>query len=131
MKHRRKGYKKLRGKKRNLITTWEDAYEVLGKINASMNVPVEEVTCPFGNCVVEVEAGTGLVHAAYGPVGCACDYLPGWRSKHYEGLPKPGWDVKAVGRHGGRIARSKRLRREYAAYLDAWANWLKRTERSG
>jgi len=69
--------------------------------------------CPFGNCEVLVDPIDRTVQGGMGPVGCGCDNLPGWRSRYYDGLPKPGWQAKPVGRHGGRIAAS---RRKHAAW---------------
>lgn len=74
--------------------------------------------CPFGTCEISVDPRNNKVFAAVGLVGCGCDNLPGWRSKYYEGLPKPGWDAKPVGRHGGRIAQSRRKHRKHRQFVD-------------
>lgn len=72
--------------------------------------------CPWGICEVLVDPIDNTITSTIGLVGCGCDNLPGWRSKYYEGLPKPGWNVKPVGRHGGRIARSRKKHRELKKY---------------
>lgn len=74
--------------------------------------------CPFGTCEINIDPVDGKIFGAIGLVGCGCDVLPGWRSKYYEGLPKPGWDVKPVGKHGGRIARSRRKHKKHQCFLD-------------
>jgi|JI10StandDraft_1071094.scaffolds.fasta_scaffold11205_10 hypothetical protein len=74
--------------------------------------------CPWGTCEVSIDPWNNKIFAAVGLVGCGCDNLPGWRSKYYEGLPKPGWDAKPVGRHGGRIARSRRKHRKHQRFCD-------------
>ena len=72
--------------------------------------------CPFGACTVMVDPVTGKISGASGPVGCGCDNLPGWRSVHLAGLPKPGWNAKPVGRHGGRVAASRRKHADLATW---------------
>ena len=74
--------------------------------------------CPFGSCQVDIDPLDGTIVSAVGPVGCGCGNLPGWRSQHWDGLPKPGWTVKAVGRHGGRIAASRRKHAEHGRWLE-------------
>lgn len=73
--------------------------------------------CPFGNCWTWIDPLDRTVVGGVGPVGCGCDSLPGWRSKYYEGLPKPGWAAKPVGRHGGKIAASRRKHARHARWL--------------
>lgn len=73
-------------------------------------------SCPWGICEVLVDPIDNQITSTIGLIGCGCDNLPGWKSKYYEGLPKPGWDVKPVGRHGGRIARSRKKHREHKQY---------------
>ena len=73
--------------------------------------------CPFGNCTTWIDPLDRTVCGGIGPVGCGCDSLAGWRAKHYDGLPKPGWNVKAVGRHGGKIAASRRKHAAHACWL--------------
>ena len=75
--------------------------------------------CPFGNCATFIDPLDGKITGGFGPVGCGCDTLPGWRSPYYDGLPKPGWSAKPVGRHGGRVAASRRKAREHARWLAA------------
>lgn len=72
--------------------------------------------CAFGHCTVHEDPVTGEELARFGPVGCGCDNLPGWDSRHRAGRPKPGWQVKAAGRHGGRIAASRRKRADLAQW---------------
>lgn len=69
--------------------------------------------CPFGHCVCDIDPLDGKIFGGIGDPFCGCDNLPGWRSSHYEGLPKPGWSGKARGRHGSRVQRSRRRRREW------------------
>ena len=64
--------------------------------------------CPWGSCEICVDPVDNKIVSAIGPVGCGCDNLSGWKSSYYEGLPKPGWAAKPFGRHGGRIARSRK-----------------------
>lgn len=77
--------------------------------------------CPFGNCTVDIDPVDRTIMGGAGPVGCGCDSLPGWRSPYYEGLPKPGWAGKAVGRHGGRIAASQRKHADHVLWLSTFA----------
>lgn len=74
--------------------------------------------CPWGCCEVLVDPIDNQITTTIGLVGCGCDNLPGWRSKYYEGLPKPGWNIKPVGRHGGKIARSRKKHREHENYMN-------------
>lgn len=73
--------------------------------------------CPWGCCEILIDPLDNKIITSIGLVGCGCDNLPGWRSRYYEGLPKRGWNVKPVGRHGGKIARSRKKHREHAQYL--------------
>jgi len=74
--------------------------------------------CPFGNCSVDIDPLDNAIIGAAGPVGCGCDNLPGWRSQHWDGLPKPGWHAKPNGRHGGRVAASRRKHADHARWLN-------------
>lgn len=83
------------------------------------SIEYTEKLCPFGRCCIAVQ-GTIIVFA-YGPVDCECSNMDGWRSRHYEGLPKRRWNVKPVGRHGGKIQASKRKHEKFAK---DWRWWL-------
>jgi hypothetical protein len=74
----------------------------------------EQRLCAFGNCVMEVDPVDERVLSGVGPVGCGCEWLPGWRSQRYGGKAKPGWPAKPFGRHGGRIAASRRKHAKFA-----------------
>lgn len=76
-----------------------------------------ERLCPFGTCVTLTDPADNTVFGGWGSVGCGCDSLPGWRSKYYDGLPKPGVALKPVGRHGSRIARSRRKHAEHKRWV--------------
>lgn len=66
------------------------------------------VPCPYGYCVVDVCTRDGLIFGAYGPVECHCDVTPGWRASFIDQMGKPHPPVKAIGRHRGRVLRSRR-----------------------
>ena len=72
--------------------------------------------CPFGRCIVDIDPLDGKIFGGMGDPYCGCDNLPGWRSKHYDGLPKPGWTGNARGRHGSRVQRSHRRRVAWQAF---------------
>ena len=76
------------------------------------------VLCPWQRCEISIDPVTNVIVTAIGPVGCGCDNRPGWRSKYYEGLPKPSWMAKPQGRHGGRIAAGRRREAEHEKFLD-------------
>lgn len=67
--------------------------------------------CAWGYCTVETSSTTGKVIGGMGPVECPCDHLPGWKSQYAAGQPKPAVPVKARGRHGSRVQRSRRRHR--------------------
>lgn len=73
--------------------------------------------CSWGTCEYSIDPVDNKIVSSIGIVGCACDGLPGWRSQYYDGLPKRGWNIKARGRHGGRIAQSRRKHAEHARWL--------------
>lgn len=73
---------------------------------------VDMVLCPWGQCTFWVYKGTRKVDGGCGPVGCPCDLLPGWNSPTVDGFSKPRMPVKARGRHGSRVQRSKRRQRD-------------------
>lgn len=73
--------------------------------------------CPFGNCRVLIDPVDNTVEPFFGLAGCGCSMLPGRNARHYDGLPKPGWNTKPVGRHGGRIARSRHKHASHARWL--------------
>lgn len=72
--------------------------------------------CPFGNCAVDIDPLDNTIISGVGPALCGCDNLPGWRATRWDGLPKPGWSAKPVGRHGGRIAASRRKHADLARF---------------
>lgn len=72
--------------------------------------------CPWGRCEISIDPVDNTTVSAIGVIGCGCDNLPGWKSKYYEGLPKPGFAVKPVGRYRGRIERKRRLTAELEAH---------------
>lgn len=80
--------------------------------------------CPFGNCDTAIDPLGNTIASSAGPVGCGCDSLPGWRSRHYDGLPKPGWPAKPVGRHGSRIAASRAKHADHQRWLDDLHRYL-------
>lgn len=67
-----------------------------------------QVPCPWGTCEISIDPLTNRIEMSIGVVGCPCDNTRGWRSKYYQGLGKPGWNAKPYGRHGGKIAKSRR-----------------------
>lgn len=69
------------------------------------------VTCYWGCCIVDFDPVERRIFGGFGPSGCPCDRLPGWNARHPEQKPKPGAAVKARGRHGSRVQRSKHRRR--------------------
>lgn len=70
-----------------------------------------EIACPWGNCSNSYDPLTREIWAGMGPVGCPCESLPGWRSPHPEGRPRPAVPAKPRGRHGSRVQRSRRRHR--------------------
>jgi hypothetical protein len=78
----------------------------------------EHKMCPWGRCEFSIDPLTNTIIGSIGLIGCECDLLPGWDSKYYEGLPKPRWDVKPVGRHGSRVQRSRRRNKRLRESLD-------------
>lgn len=80
--------------------------------------------CNWGPCLVE-QNPDGTDSIWMGPVGCPCDNLPSWRKHHLEQMHKPSLPVKARGRHGSRVQRSKHrkqhvVRLEGGAFLMDW-----------
>jgi hypothetical protein len=74
--------------------------------------------CPWGRCEISIDPVDNTTVSAIGVIGCGCDNLPGWKSKYYEGLPKPGFAAKPVGRYRGRIERKRRLTAELEAHQE-------------
>src|SRR5690349_2459141 len=72
------------------------------------------VSCHFGHCFHDVDT-TGHILGGMGPVMCPCDHLPGWKAPRPAGQARPAAPVKARGRHGSRVARS-RLRHRLPDY---------------
>lgn len=62
--------------------------------------------CPWGWCINEYDPVDRMLLAGYGPVGCPCENLPGWRTARPAGRAKPQVPTKARGRHGSRVQRS-------------------------
>lgn len=75
------------------------------------------VVCGWGTCVHWYDPMKGEITGGFGSPLCGCDNLPGWKSRHPEGLPKPAAAVKARGRHGSRVQRSKARRREWVQFV--------------
>lgn len=78
-----------------------------------------QVECAFGNCVMDVDPVDGRVFGGMGPIGCGCESLPGWKSPYVDGKPMLGWAAKPVGRHGGRIAASRRKHAAHARWVES------------
>lgn len=76
---------------------------------------LDAVSCPWGNCSIEVAVDNGKIWGSFGPVSCPCGDLPGWRAERVEEMGKPGVPVKVRGRHGSRVQRASRRHR-----LPAW-----------
>ena len=76
-----------------------------------------EIRCAWGTCVELYDPVERVSTGGWGRSLCGCDNLPGWRSRHPEGKPKPAAAVKVRGRHGSRIQRSRARRREWLALL--------------
>lgn len=72
--------------------------------------------CPWRNCEVAISSTTGKIISTIGPVGCGCDSM----APYWDGLPKPGFNIKARGKHGGRIARSRRRMKRYYVWRKEW-----------
>lgn len=77
-----------------------------------------DVTCAWGTCNHIYDPVAKHLVGGWGDVFCGCENLPGWRARHPEGLPKPSVPIKAKGRHGSRIQRSRRRKQE-------WLDWRK------
>lgn len=86
-----------------------------------------QVRCAYGNCTNLVSRFTGEIVAGMGPVGCACESTPGWRSKYPAGKGKPGWKGKVRGRNGSRIQRSRR--RHQGVRPDGFMVWVREFDR--
>jgi hypothetical protein len=82
-----------------------------------------QLRCAYGNCTHFVSRFTNQVIGGFGPVGCACEYTPGWKSPYLAGKSKPGWTGKARGRNGSRIQRSRR--RHQGVRPDGFMVWVK------
>lgn len=65
-------------------------------------------TCNYGNCFVEACALDDTILASFGPVECPCDHFPGWKAYRLAEMSRPHPPIKAVGRHGSRVQRSRR-----------------------
>lgn len=74
--------------------------------------------CGWGTCVADYDPVEKRILGGYGDPLCGCENLPGWRSRHPEGRPKPGVAVKARGRHGSRVQRSRRRRAGWKEWSD-------------
>lgn len=74
-------------------------------------------TCAWGTCVAEFDPVERRITGGYGQAFCGCECLPGWRARHPEGRPKPSVPVKARGRHGSRVQRSRARRREWLSLM--------------
>jgi hypothetical protein len=66
------------------------------------------VRCAFGNCVELIDPVSGQYLSGSGPAACACQGLPRSFARHPAQRPKKRMDVKAVGRNGSRVLRSRR-----------------------
>jgi hypothetical protein len=77
-----------------------------------------QVLCPWGRCEYSIDPVDNTIVTSIGPLGCGCDYFPGWKSKYYDGLPMPGFAVKPYGRHGSRIARKRKITAQHERWLD-------------
>ena len=73
--------------------------------------------CAWGTCIADYDPIERRITGGMGVAGCGCDNLPGWNARHPEGRPKPAAAVKARGRHGSRVQRSRHRRREWPAML--------------
>lgn len=65
------------------------------------------VRCPWGNCTIDLCGQCGAQAGGVGPMGCLCDLTKGWRAKRVDNMGKPSVPVKAKGRHGSRVQRSR------------------------
>lgn len=88
-----------------------------------------ETRCAFGNCVILYDPVTRTPQGGFGPFGCAHEHLAGGNARHPEGLPKPRFAVKAVGRNRGRIERS--IRRHAGVGPLGLMVWAGRTDAGG
>jgi hypothetical protein len=66
------------------------------------------VRCGFGHCTVLWDPVAREDLGGFGPVGCPCESLPGAGKRFLDQRPKPRMAVKAVGRNGSRVQRSRR-----------------------
>lgn len=76
-----------------------------------------EVPCYWGTCVQQYDPVEKVIIGGWGSAFCGCDNLPGWNARHPEMRPKPAAAVKARGRHGSRVQRSRHRRREWERML--------------
>lgn len=76
------------------------------------------VSCAWGTCTHIYDPVEKYLHGGWGDALCGCENLPGWRSRHPDGLPKPSVPVKAKGRHGSRVQRSRARRREWRQMVE-------------
>lgn len=83
----------------------------------------EPVLCAWRNCVHDVDPEDGKIIGGMGPIACPCDHLPGWKSDRVEGQARPAAPVKARGRHGSRVQRSRK-RHTLGSWMDAFGGWL-------
>lgn len=75
--------------------------------------------CAFGNCTVLVDS-SGRNAGGAGPVGCACEKRwTQWPDQTY----KPAFPAKVRGRHGSRVARSRRRHADIGP--DGIENWVR------
>lgn len=77
--------------------------------------------CPFGRCSIGVQDNVILFDSS--PFGCECSKMDGRKPRHYEGLSKPRWNVKPVGRHGGKIQAAKRKHEKFAEDWRSRLDW--------
>lgn len=74
-----------------------------------------QVRCAWGNCTHTLDQH-GRVTGGFGVIGCPCDNTPGWNRDRPEAMGKPSFNVKAVGRHGSRIQRARRRKRNVITF---------------
>lgn len=75
------------------------------------------VPCYWRHCVDDFDPVERRIIGGFGAAGCPCDNLPGWNARHPEQKPKPAAAVKARGRHGSRVQRSRRRHRYERHFL--------------